>query len=51
MVNKCVFEAPESYYSVFVDVAEIGVGVVVVVNVVVVALFVVTDHITSSCGQ
>ena len=56
VVNKCVSEAPESYYRVFVDVVDVGVGVVVVVivvvvNVVVVALLVVTDHIVSSCGQ
>ena len=48
MVNKCVSEAPESYYRVFVDVVDVGMGVVVVVvNVVVVALLVVTDHIIS----
>ena len=56
VVNKCVSEAPESYYWVFVDVVDVGVGVVVVVivviiNVIVVALLVVTDHIISSCGQ
>ena len=52
VVNKCVSEAPESYYRVFVDVVDVGVGVVVViVNVVVVALLVVTYHIISSCGQ
>ena len=35
----------------FVDVVDAGVGVVVVVNAVVVALLVVTDQIISSCGQ
>ena len=38
---KCVSEAPESYYRVFVDVVDGGVGVVVVVIVVVIVVFVV----------
>ena len=43
MVNKCQYEVPKA--DNFVD------DVVAVVNVVVAALLVVTDHIIFSCGQ
>ena len=51
VVNKCSSETPESYHRVCVDV-DVGAGVdVVVVNIVVVALLVVTDDIILSYGQ
>ena len=55
-VNKCSYEAPESFHQDCVDVIVVGVVdvvvvIVVVVDVVDVALFAVTDHITFDFGQ
>ena len=45
VVNNCSSEAPESYHLVCVDIVVVVCVVVDVVNVIVMALLIVTDHI------